>query len=146
GKTFEHPGQERRQSAAQAVARHYGECRVSRTEETVGRGDRRLHAAAGDDHLARALAIVVVEGRTQQGSQFLAHGLVAQRHQRRQVVNALGQVLPGRLAQLVVDGDDVQDVVAQLVNHAEAASELGQRVAYLGAVPGGQRTDTTTRR
>ena len=45
--------------------------------------------------------------------------------ERRQRVDALGEVLAGRLLQLAVGGGDVQDVVADLEDHAEAAPELG---------------------
>ncbi len=48
---------------------------------------------------------------------------VGQGQQDRQGVDALGQVLAGRLAQLGLGADHVEDVVAHLEDHPEVAAE-----------------------
>ncbi len=61
------------------------------------------------------------EGLAQQGAE-LGTGLgVGQGQQHRQGVDALGQVLAGRLAQLGLGADHVEDVVPDLEDHPEAS-------------------------
>ena len=48
---------------------------------------------------------------------------IGQRQQHRQRVDALGQVLTGRLSQLGLGAHDVEDVVADLEDHAEVPAE-----------------------
>ena len=54
-----------------------------------------------------------------------------ERVQHRQVVDALGDVVAGRLAELLVGGDDVEDVVDDLEGHAVVPPELGELVDVL---------------
>ncbi len=65
-----------------------------------------------------------------------ANGGVEQGTLHRKRVDALGEVLPGRLAELALGGDDVEDVVADLKDHAEGLAEGGQ-VVDLGPVEAG---------
>ena len=75
-----------------------------------------------------------------------AHGGVEQGALDRQGVDAFGEVLPRRLAELGFGGDDVENVIADLKDHAEGLAEAGQ-VVDLGPVQaGGQGTDTARRR
>ena len=82
----------------------------------------------------------------EQGPELGAGDWVAQRQEHGQRVDPLRQVLTGGLAQLVVGGDDVEDVVAQLEEHAEAASERGQHVHVAARQAAGQRADAARRR
>ena len=53
---------------------------------------------------------------------------------------------PGELAELLLGADDVEDVVAELEEHAEAATEVGERV-HLGArQAAGEGADAARRR
>ena len=70
---------------------------------------------------------------------------VAQGQEHRQGVDALGQVLAGGLAQLLLGGDHVEDVVAQLEEHAEAAAEGGERVHVAAGQAAGERPDPARR-
>ena len=63
---------------------------------------------------------------------------IGQRHQRRQGVDALGQILPGRFEQLRFGGGDVEDVVADLEHHAEAVAVFGERLHLGCGQPSGQ--------
>ena len=68
------------------------------------------------------------ERLAEQGPQLRPDVGVVQGEQDRQGVDPLGQVLARRLAELLVGGDDVEDVVAELEDHAEALAEGGQRL------------------
>ena len=50
-----------------------------------------------------------------------------ERVQRRQVVDAFDEIVARRLAELLVGGDDVEDVIDDLECHAVVAPEVGQR-------------------
>ncbi len=84
-------------------------------------------------------------GWGQQVAQLLATG---QGHgaDHRQRVDALDQVVPGRLAELFVGGDDIEDVVDNLEGHAVMLPEVGDGVdgrlvelAHDAADPTGRR-------
>ena len=62
-----------------------------------------------------------------------------------QGVDALGQVLAGGLAELLVGGDHVEDVVAELEEHAEAASEPREHVHLGAGQAAGERADPARR-
>ena len=68
----------------------------------------------------------LAERLAEQRPQLRAGVGVVEGEQDGQGVDPLGQVLAGRLAELLVGGDDVEDVVAQLEEHAEAAPEGGE--------------------
>ena len=73
-----------------------------------------------------------------------------QRAQHRQGVHALDHVVAGRLAELVVGGGDVEDVVDDLEHHAEAspysvsASMVGRSKLGDEAADAGRRARTAT--
>ena len=48
--------------------------------------------------------------------------------QDRQCVDALGQILARQLPQFLLGADDIEDVVAQLEQHPEAAAERGEGI------------------
>src|SRR3546814_19725008 len=78
------------------------------------------HELAGD--LQLAVRYRSSEERLQVGSP------VGQGPDHREVVDALGDVVAGGLAQLLVGGDHVEDVVDHLERHAVAPAELGEPV------------------
>ncbi len=87
----------------------------------------------------------MVERRAEQGSQLRAGAGVAQGQEHRQGVDPFGEVLAGGLAELLVGGDHVEDVVAELEEHAEAASEVREDVDFGAGEPAGERADATRR-
>ena len=95
--------------------------------------------------LRDALAIVVVERSAEQCAQLIGDARVANRKERRQAVDPLGEILARGLAELAVRGGEIQDVVAQLVDHAKAAAELGQRFALFVGQVRRHRTHPTAR-
>ncbi len=95
---------------------------------------------------ARLVAFGLGQRHAEQRPQIGPHVGLGQGHQGRQRVDALGQVLAGRLLQLAVAGGDVEDVVADLEDHAEAVPELGAGVDLGGREAAGQRPDAARRR
>ena len=77
--------------------------------------------------------LALVERVAQHIAQPRADGGVRERPLHGKGVDALGQVLAGRLAQLGLGGDDVENVVADLKDHAEGLPE-GRQVVDLGPV------------
>ncbi len=86
--------------------------------------DARRRGHDGARLLALGLAQRLPEERTEVGACIG----IGQGHQRRQVVDAFGEILSGRLEELARGGRDVEDVVADLEHHAEAVAVLGQCV------------------
>jgi hypothetical protein len=80
-------------------------------------GTRSGHDRAG------LVPLRLVEGLAQQRGQLGTGPGVAQGLQDRQGVDTLGQILARQLPQFLLGADDVEDVVAQLEEHAEAATE-----------------------
>ena len=97
------------------------------TSEAVGRPvdvtERRSHrggdAVALRHEEACRLALVIIEGCPEDLAQPRPDGRVGQRHEHRVGVDALSEVLARRLAQLAVDGGDVEDVVSELEDEAD---------------------------
>lgn len=69
----------------------------------------------------------------------------AQGAQHRQRVHALDHVVTGRLAQLLVGGRDVEQVVGDLEHHAERFAVLGERADERAIEIGDQPTDASCR-
>ena len=65
--------------------------------------------------------------------------------QHRQVVDALGDVVAGGLAELLVGGDHVEDVVDDLEGHAVVPSELGELVDAVAGQVADDPTDAAGR-
>ena len=82
-------------------ARQHRDARVRVDEEAIGREHGAVDAVGGDDELARPFAVVVVERRARAARAARRPRGVAQGEDRRQVVDALGEVLAGRLAELL---------------------------------------------
>ena len=86
-------------------------------------------AAVRADDLQRLVALGGVERLAEQAEQLGGgHTAGLQRAQHRQRVHALDHVVPGRLAQLLLGGGDVEQVVDDLEHHPEGLAVLGERV------------------
>src|SRR6185437_5289223 len=152
------PGLERRSTrlAGQAVeeglrqaAEPVGDYRRSDGPGDVGGvGD----VAAGDGHGGRngrrggndgpgLVPFGLSQRLAEQAAQLRPGGGVVEGEEDREGVDAFGQVLAGRLAEVVVAGDDIPDVVTELEHHPERVAEPGQRLDLVALGPAGQGAD-----
>ena len=69
------------------------------------------------------LALGLVERVAEKTAEPRADSTVQERSLHGERVDALSEVLAGRLAELRLCGDDVEDVVADLEDHAERLAE-----------------------
>ncbi len=97
----------------------------------AGFGDRGGDSRRSGHNGARLLTLGLTQRLPEERAQVGARIGIGQGHQGGQGVDALGQILPGRLEELTRRGGDVEDVVADLEHHAEAVAVLGERV-HLG--------------
>ena len=77
----------------------------------------------GGDELPGHLDLLAPERPAEQRAELRSDLAVEQGALDRQGVDALGQVLAGRLAELLLARDDVEDVVADLEDDPEALAE-----------------------
>ena len=92
----------------------------------AGQVDGAVDAGRGADQAASGVEVAAVDRPAEQHGQVGAHLLEGVEH--GQVVDALDDVVAGRLAELRVGGDHVEHVVDDLERHAVAKPELGEEV------------------
>ena len=91
---------------------------------TVGRppGSRRWLRMSRPWSLAASISFGV-SGPPRSCLQVRSRGFVLEREKHRQGVDALGEILAGGLAEVLLGPDHVEDVVADLEDHPECLSE-----------------------
>ena len=124
----------RRRTARQAPARVDGPRNVVRADL-----HRLRHTPVGPDDAESRLDLDLLERAAQQVPQLGRRGAACgQRPDDRQGVDALDQVVAGRLAELRLRGRQVEHVVDDLEDHAEGVAEGGQRL-HIRPVKGRRR-------
>src|SRR6056297_3136960 len=111
-------------------------------DELAGGVDRRRDAVVRAQDGERLVLCNGIERRPQQLEEFRRRSVAErQRAQHRQGVDPLDDVVAGRLAELLVGGGDVQDVVDDLEHGAVGVAVLGERVDDRAVVAGDDATD-----
>ena len=128
-------------ASAAGVAGSSGQRRLGPVD--VGRrlGDRVGHAVAVADEGERPGLRLGRRAGRRAGARSSSPAGPGQRAQHRQVVDALGHVVAGRLAQLLVGGDHVEHVVDDLERHAVVQAEVGERVDLVAGQVGDDAAD-----